>query len=78
MRGDLTLIIETWDAVKPCVNPKEKGDACAALVRVFDEHGMVEYDKVGINECDRHLRQAIEEYFEVDFDDDEEDDDWDY
>ena len=43
-----------------------------------DEHGMVEYDKVGINECDKYLRQAIEEYFEVEDFDDEEEDDWDY
>ena len=78
MRGDLSLIIETWDAIKPCVNPKEKEDACAALVRVMDDHGMVEYDKVSINECDRYIRQAIEEYFEVDYEDDDEDDDWDY
>ena len=57
---------------------KEKEDACAALVRVMDDHGMVEYDKVSINECDRYLRQAIEEYFEVDYEDEDEDDDWDY
>lgn len=74
MKADLTLIIETWEALKPCVNSKEKEDACASLVRVFDEHGLVDYDKISINECDQYLREAIEEYFEVE-DDDE---DWDY
>ena len=44
----------------------------------MDDHGMVEYDKVSINECHRYLRQAIEEYFEVDYEDEDEDDDWDY
>ena len=58
---DMSLIIETWEAVKPCVNPKDKADACASLVRVFDENGLLDYDKVGINDCDGALKQAIEE-----------------
>lgn len=77
MTVDLALIIETWECVKPSVNVKERDEVCANLVRVFDEHGMVDYDKVGINECDKHLRQAIEEYFEVDYKDDDEEEDWD-
>jgi len=78
MTVDLALIIETWECVKPSVNVKERDEVCANLVRVFDEHGMVDYDEVGINECDKHLRQAIEEYFEVDYqDDDDEEEDWD-
>ena len=53
MRGDLSLIAETWDALK-LRKSKEKEDVRAALVRVMDDHGMVEYDKVSINECDRY------------------------
>ena len=41
------------------------------------EHGLLDYDKVGINDCDGHLKQAIEEYYEVE-ESDEEDEDWDY
>jgi hypothetical protein len=37
---------------------------------------MVDYDKVSINDCDKHLRQAIEEYFEVE-DHEEDEEDWD-
>jgi len=74
---DMSLIIETWEAVKPCVNPKDKADACASLVRVFDENGLLDYDNVGINDCDGALKQAIEEYYEVDESEDE-DEDWDY
>jgi cupin superfamily acireductone dioxygenase involved in methionine salvage len=76
MTVDLALIIETWECVKPSVNVKERDEVCANLVRVFDEHGMVDYDEVGINECDKHLRQAIEEYFEVE-DHEEDEEDWD-
>ena len=76
MTVDLTLIIETWECVKPSVNVKERDEVCANLVRVFDEQGMVDYDEVSVNDCDKHLRQAIEEYFEVEDDDDEEED-WD-
>ncbi len=76
--SDMNLIIETWEAVKPCVNSKEKPDACASLVRVFDENGLLDYDKVGINDCDGALKQAIEEYYEVDENDDEDDEEWDY
>ena len=43
----------------------------------MDDHGMVEYDKVSINECDRY-HYAFQEYFEVDYEDEDEDDDWDY
>jgi hypothetical protein len=75
--SDMNLIIETWEAVKPCVNAKEKADACASLVRVFDENGLLDYDKVGINDCDGALKQAIEEYYEVD-EIDEDDEEWDY
>ena len=74
---DLSLIIETWDSVKPCIQQKEKADACASLVRVFDEHGLLDYDKVSINDCDGHLKQAIEEYYEVEDKDEDEDEDWD-
>ena len=75
---DMSLIIETWEAVKPCVNPKDKSDACASLVRVFDENGLLDYDKVGINDCDGALKQAIEEYYEIEDSDDEDDDEgWD-
>ena len=74
---DLSLIIETWDSVKPCIQQKEKADACASLVRVFDEHGLLDYDKVSINDCDGHLKQAIEEYYEVEDEDEDEDEDWD-
>jgi len=73
--SDMSLIIETWESVKPCVNSKERDGACASLVRVFDENGLLDYDKVGINDCDSHLKQAIEEYYEVE-DDEEEDEDW--
>ena len=51
MRGDLTLIIETWDAMKPKY-PRKRGRMCEPMET--DEHGMVEYDKVGINECDKY------------------------
>tara|TARA_B100001057_G_scaffold403414_1_gene415679 strand:+ start:18284 stop:18517 length:234 start_codon:yes stop_codon:yes gene_type:complete len=77
MTADLSLIIETWECVKPSVNVKERDEVCANLVRVFDEHGLVDYDEVSVNECDKHLRQAIEEYFEVDYEDEEESGDWD-
>ena len=72
----LALIIET-ECQQP-VNVKERDEVCANLVRVFDEHGMVDYDEVGVNECDKHLRFTIEEYFEVDYqDDDDDEEDWD-
>ena len=74
--SDMNLIIETWEAVKPCVYSKEKADACASLVRVFDENGLLDYDKVGINDCDGALKQAIEEYYEVDDGDENDDEDW--
>ena len=45
---DLTLIIESWECVKPSVNVKERDEVCANLVRVFDDQGMVDYDKVSI------------------------------
>ena len=74
---DMSLIIETWEAVKPCVNPKDKSDACASLVRVFDENGLLDYDKVGINDCDGALKQAIEEYYEIEESDEDDDEGWD-
>jgi hypothetical protein len=78
MTTDLSIIIEVWEVIKPSIEAKERDEVCANLVRVFDDHGVIEYDEVGINECDKHLRPAIEEYFEIDYQDEDEDEDWDY
>lgn len=77
---NLVLLSEVWDNISVNIDKKHKSETAEALVRVFDDNGLIEHDQVKMfGDFDRVLKVAIVKY-QIDndlVDDEEEDEDWD-
>ena len=77
MSPEIALLIDTWDCVKSFIPAKERLHVAENLVRSFEDNVDIADAENNINEFDSVMKAAIVSHFDIGFDEEEDQDDWD-
>jgi len=77
MSPEIALLIDTWDCVKSFIPAKERLHVAENLVRSFEDNVDIADAENNINEFDSVMKAAIVSHFDIGFDEEEDQEDWD-
>ena len=67
-----------WEGVKASIPQKERLHSAENIVRSFDDNVDNSDAENNLHDFDKVMQAAIVSHFDIGFDDEDEDDDWDY
>jgi hypothetical protein len=77
MSPEVALLYDTWDSIKTYIPKKERLHVAEELVRTFDDNVDISEAEDNINSFDSVMKAALVSHFDIGFEVDEDDEDWD-
>ena len=78
MSPEVALLYDVWEGVKASIPQKERLHSAENIVRSFDDNVDISDAENNLHDFDKVMQAAIVSHFDIGFDDEDEDDDWDY